>query len=398
MTCFSDLLRIFQGVDGQATYPPRLPPDFIAEIVQFRERSVANGWRVVVLHNPWSPSAVASGSGGKMPRGKGWQNGTPEYDQPAMRGWRSVTGWTTNTGIYTGHAGRMCAAVDLDIDDQGIGSAVLDIMARHLPRWLIRRYRGNSNKVLFPFRCDSDDIRKMSAVGYGPAGERRGVEILGSGQQFVAHGIHPSMVLIEWENGSPAGLTLGDLPNVPQRQFAQFIEAVRASGLLGNPVDPTKSSSPRSGHVGRNGGSAQFDGVRSRMHSALARRQWRIADAVRETMSGTSDGEKHNAIVYLTGFLRGQLWTKRAVVELLEPLACAWDGSDWTAEVERAFTHADQRQTLAFQSALRAIGPVPTSSPPFANGLGSLQNGDGGDGGDGGQVQTLGPTRTTVIP
>lgn len=93
---------------------------------------------------------------------------------------------------------RLVRAVDIDVADaataDAIENAVRDcIPGVHFPK----RWRANSGKRLLAFRFAGDLTKRVMPVG----GER--IELLATGQQFVAVGTHPSGSRYEWDGGLP---------------------------------------------------------------------------------------------------------------------------------------------------------------------------------------------------
>ena len=72
--------------------------------------------------------------------------------------------------------------------------------ALHLPV----RMRANSGKLLIPFRYDGELFKRKFTCHMGGI-----VEMLATGQQFVAYGTHPSGVKYEWQNAPENAPTLG---------------------------------------------------------------------------------------------------------------------------------------------------------------------------------------------
>ncbi len=98
---------------------------------------------------------------------------------------------------------RQLRAIDVDVDNPVASSLIQDAIlefigkevdaALHLPV----RMRSNSGKLLIPFRYDGELFKRKFTCHMGGI-----VEMLATGQQFVAYGTHPSGVRYEWQ-GTP---------------------------------------------------------------------------------------------------------------------------------------------------------------------------------------------------
>lgn len=144
---------------------------------------------------------------------------------------------------------REVRAIDVDVPDQ----EAADTIGRFIYDWLgqvalPRRERSNSGKFLLAFRLPGDLRKRVIKVAGGI------IELLATGQQFIAVGTHPSGVRYEWAEGRlpddfPA-LDLATLDGLWQALTDQFaIEAPkpeRATNVLDPdaappaPVDPAQ--------------------------------------------------------------------------------------------------------------------------------------------------------------
>lgn len=98
---------------------------------------------------------------------------------------------------------RQLRALDVDVDNPVASSLIQDVIleffgkevdeALHLPV----RMRANSGKLLIPFRYDGELFKRKFTCHMGGL-----VEMLATGQQFVAYGTHTSGVKYEWQ-GAP---------------------------------------------------------------------------------------------------------------------------------------------------------------------------------------------------
>ena len=164
-----------------------------AAVIEFRKRGIKNGYR---------PIPVRSQS--KQPVGKQWQQGAPEEQL------LDINPKALNTGILT--AGLRC--FDVDVDDAATAGLIEKLIRQRLPSAIVRR-RGNSPRVMIVARAAEGEPGKRSKNGHHGK-----VEVLGAGQQFVAHGTHPSGATYDWENGrGPDVVPIEQLPAATEQQI-----------------------------------------------------------------------------------------------------------------------------------------------------------------------------------
>jgi hypothetical protein len=165
--------------------------------------------------------------GYKAPLLDDWQAGHPPDHFLPFRNLKD--GRTTDcrrwgTGILT----ASCPAVDLDIKDRELVRVLIALSDERLGPSPFRM--GAPPKVLLPFST-SAPFNKMSsqwwalpgedfrAPGYNP----HRIEVLGSGQQFVAYARHPRGTHYRWRRGCPMGTLLIDLPEIDAASAAGFL-------------------------------------------------------------------------------------------------------------------------------------------------------------------------------
>jgi predicted P-loop ATPase len=107
--------------------------------------------------------------------------------------------------------------VDTDIDDPGRAEAVLRLARTMLGAAPIRTREGSSRLTLL-YRAAEGEPSKRD-VSNKAAGEK--VEVLGRGQQFMCHGVHPSGKPVEWQGMIPRA----DLAAVTDEQIGAFLDA-----------------------------------------------------------------------------------------------------------------------------------------------------------------------------
>src|SRR6266566_809791 len=168
------------------------------EIRAFRQCAMANGYRLVRVR-----------SGSKAPLPHDWQHG----DRPELL--LDVQPNALNTGLVL--AGLRC--VDIDVDDPQLISEILDAARLNLPKGALLRSRANSPRVAMLFRAAEGQPPKR--VLSGTEGK---IEVLGAGQQVVAHGLHPTGAALTWSGGrGPDTASVSELPGVSEDQISAFL-------------------------------------------------------------------------------------------------------------------------------------------------------------------------------
>ena len=145
---------------------------------------------------------------------------------------------SANTGLLC----RELQVIDLDIDDGGVACRILQAVKKHLPLTPLLRFRAGSCRVALIYRSASGEQAKRVASGIGGK-----VEILGSGQQVVIDGLHPSGAKISWKKGTPATVPLDELPAVSSEVIASFLET--CAQIL-NTVGPSGKQVTHAGNLG----------------------------------------------------------------------------------------------------------------------------------------------------
>lgn len=108
---------------------------------------------------------------------------------------------------------RRVRAIDIDMEDGAIIGAIIHTITEHLGA-LPTRYRPNSNKCLLIFQLEGELPKRVLRTDKGI------VELLGTGQQFIASGTHPSGARYEWHDmvdglpGSVPAVTLEQLDDL----------------------------------------------------------------------------------------------------------------------------------------------------------------------------------------
>lgn len=140
-------------------------------------------------------------NGGGMVVGmKGWTK--QESTDRDLRRWRAVTDY----GICV--QTRLVRALDVDVADETFAARIKARIGAVLGVALPCRTRGNAAKFLLAFEMAGEHPKRIIKTAGG------NIEFLGTGQQFVAVGTHPSRVRYLWEGGLPF-----DIPPVDAGAF-----------------------------------------------------------------------------------------------------------------------------------------------------------------------------------
>jgi putative DNA primase/helicase len=197
-----------------------------------REAIWANGFRPVAVQT----AKKGDKKTGKAPVSPKWQIGA-RRDPPEVIEIANAVAWAANTGI-------MCdglRAIDDDIDDPVMAAAV-SALAFDMLGATILRVRDNSPRCLMVYRAATGEPVKLFLEGatHSDTVSCR-IEVLGLGQQFVAHGNHWTGAELRWPGGGPANTTCDSLPEVTEEQINNFLAAcVPIIGAKPIPVKPPR--------------------------------------------------------------------------------------------------------------------------------------------------------------
>ncbi len=197
-----------------------MPPLAGSALTALRLALHANGFCPVPISSPDAPGKSA----GKRPLLPNWREVCASADEAAIRSWQVTQASCTNTGILCG----TLVGVDADIPvpelaermtslaDEMLGWTPLVRIGR-APKWL-RCYR-----VEVPLRKSETPELVLSD------GTMAQVEVLGAGQQFVSHGIHPdTRQPYTWPDTTPQGLAIDEVPVVTEEALLGFLAAAEA--------------------------------------------------------------------------------------------------------------------------------------------------------------------------
>jgi Mrp family chromosome partitioning ATPase len=167
---------------------------------------------------------------------KGWElmavTGTPE---PLIDIWSNYPG--CGVGITCGGKTGVIG-IDIDILDADVSHEVRTLIEMRLGTTPLLRV-GKAPKVLLVFRC----AEKIDKLSYQP------IEVLASGQQFVAYGVHPQTGLpYQWPEENPTDTPLDAIPLVTPAQVEAAVK--EAFELIPEDMRPKRLQSSDSGQVG----------------------------------------------------------------------------------------------------------------------------------------------------
>lgn len=127
---------------------------------------------------------------------------------------------------------RQIRAIDIDINDAQIVRDVLLLCETVLGRRLPKRFRASGEKCLLAFRLPGQMQKRILRADAGL------VEFLADGQQFIAHGTHPSGARYEWEWAGH-----NDFPDISSTQFEELWGALSTRfGQNATPSGPGRHS------------------------------------------------------------------------------------------------------------------------------------------------------------
>lgn len=155
--------------------------------------------------------------GTKFPGFDGWEKTLA--DKALLKTWLANGHAKDGVGILT----RNTPGVDIDVRDEVVAKAMEDWIIAHYDFAPVRI--GMAPKRLLLFRTDEPFTKVNSRTFVDEWGDSHKVEILGDGQQFVAHAIHPDTHQpYRWIDGqTPETIHVADLPLLTQDQAYEIV-------------------------------------------------------------------------------------------------------------------------------------------------------------------------------
>lgn len=140
---------------------------------------------------------------------------------------QNIKTWDKWDGAGVGIRTGKIVGVDIDIVDAALAEQVEDLALELLgpaPRRV-----GKAPKRLLPYRTVDPRSKIVWDFVHAETGEVQKLEVLGTGQQFVADGIHPkSGKAYSWPKGHILDKGFDDLTEVTPEQMDGFLEGVKA--------------------------------------------------------------------------------------------------------------------------------------------------------------------------
>ncbi len=156
--------------------------------------------------------------GNKVPYIEGWSQMTVDAEQ--VKQWASNGKASHYVGIRTGRV----VALDIDIDNAEVTDEIVNSALWDLGDGLRRRGRPGRLTVLYRVEGEPGRKRKVSLVD--PDGGEHDIEILATGQQFVAYGQHPEGYEYTWLESGPLDVSFDDLPPVTMQEVDDWLQSV----------------------------------------------------------------------------------------------------------------------------------------------------------------------------
>ncbi|MGM0584747.1 MAG: PriCT-2 domain-containing protein [Pseudomonadota bacterium] len=193
------------------------PAAELEDPTQLRLQLHRHGYRPV----PVLGAHVAMKAAGKRPMMKGWETVCASADEAEIARWTKAQRNCTNTGLLCG----TLVGIDIDVLDHQHAHRVTCIATEMLGMTPACRI-GRAPKILLTFRTDEPFDKIQTPEFHMLDGTVARVEILATGQQFVAFGIHPdTKAPYHWPECSPLDVPLHALPPVTKERCAAFIAA-----------------------------------------------------------------------------------------------------------------------------------------------------------------------------
>ncbi|MGI4939974.1 MAG: hypothetical protein ACRYHQ_05330, partial [Janthinobacterium lividum] len=197
-----------------------ITPDVTGNLTALRLALHANGFHPVPISSP----DAAGKSAGKRPLLLNWREVCASADEATIRSWQVTQARCTNTGLLTGSL----IGVDADILAPELAERMASLAEETLG-WTPLVRIGRAPKWLRCYRVEAPLRKSETPELVLPDGTMAQVEVLGAGQQFVSHGIHPdTRQAYSWPESTPQGLAMDEVPVVTEDALRAFLVAAEA--------------------------------------------------------------------------------------------------------------------------------------------------------------------------
>jgi hypothetical protein len=312
---------------------------------------------------------------GKRPPMPQWQLANPNPEE--IRLWEKSWHFAHNTGILS----KYTPGLDIDIKDEDAAEALEYLAREHFEeRGKITTRIGLWPKRLIPLRTD-EPFAKLKRTFIPPGGLAPGekppaIEVLGDGQQWVTHGIHPdTKAPYRWTHGEPGkDFAREDLPYCRAAEVEQYLDA--AATLLIDQHGLTLVTSPSEA----NGGGGPHEPSAEPLAPSS-----RVAAAVRVIPNADLDWDEWNrvgmAIWAATngsaeGFEIFDRWSQKSRKYDARATSKKWSGYVRSPPTRIGFgtlKHLADQADPAWEDALRGEPPPPHPDDPGAQRRGDPQ-------------------------
>lgn len=186
-----------------------------------------NGWGSLMLPVVSDPSAQID-PGSKMKQlGKTPSILTPSGTVVGLKGWPMRRVSDEDRAAWASHGYGICircgsvAAIDCDVSNPKIAQKILDIFTVTFGSVPIRR-RAGSSRWLAVVRVSGGMTKRIATLpSSSEPSKNDAVEVLCTGQQFVAEGTHPSGSRYSW---TPEAPKFDDLPEIQPEEIDSFLD------------------------------------------------------------------------------------------------------------------------------------------------------------------------------
>lgn len=212
------------------------------DITGLRLRLRANGYRPV----PIAGAHLGVKGAGKRPLMKAWETVCADADDVEITRWAKAQINCQNTGLLCGGL----IGVDIDVLDDALAEKLAQLAMEKLGPTPLRRI-GRAPKLLLAYRSAINFAKIQTAEIMMLEGPVARVEILATGQQFVAFGTHPeTRAPYHWPDASPLEIRFDDLPAVDETACREYVRlAERMIRDAGGMTREEEKSRDRQGRI-----------------------------------------------------------------------------------------------------------------------------------------------------